>query len=87
MNLKNQPKESAYVKFILSHSLLPYKSARRNNQGAITRAEVNRTPRLKSLNSFQRNPMDIVFKSGVARFTSSFRELEQHLSQIPPLGR
>ena len=48
MNLKNQPKESAYVKLILPLSLLSYKSARRNNQAAVTSSQGDRTTCLKS---------------------------------------
>ena len=66
MSLKNSPKEIAYFKIILPHSLLPYKSARGNNQAAVTRAKVNGVPRLKFSDSFQRNLSDNVLRSRVA---------------------
>ena len=73
MNLKNQLKESAYVKLILPHSLLPYKNAIMNNQAAVTSPEINRATRFKSLNSLQCYFVDIVFRSGVARFATPIR--------------
>ena len=39
MKLKNQPKESAYVKFILPRTLLPYKNATRSNKALVTDTE------------------------------------------------
>ena len=84
MNLKNSAKENAYVKFILPRTLLPYKSARRNNQAAVTVFEADRQTLFKSHNGFQCNLVDIIFRSGVARFTTSLR---QHLSQVPKMVR
>ena len=73
MNLKNSPKESAYVKFILPRTLLSYKNAMRNNQAAVTSSQTDRTTGLKSPDSLQRNLVDIVFRSSLARFARSFR--------------
>ena len=39
----------AYVKFILSRTLLPYKSATRDNRTTVTGAQVDRATRIKSL--------------------------------------
>lgn len=66
MNLKNQPKESAYVKFILSRTLLPYKSATRNNQVAVTNSEINGKTCIKFLDGIQRNLVDTLKWSCVA---------------------
>ena len=82
MNLKNCPKEIAYVKLILPLSLLPYKSATGNNRPAVTGSEVDRTTCFKFLKGIQCHFVDIIFRSSVARFARSFRKLEQYLSQI-----
>ena len=66
MNLKNQPKEIAYVKIILPRTLLPYKSATGNNKAAVTGSQTDRQTELKSRNGFQRNLVDIVFRSRLA---------------------
>ena len=39
MNLKNNPKERAYVKIILPRTLLPYKSARGNKLALYIQAD------------------------------------------------
>jgi len=65
MNLKNQSKESTYVKIILLHLLPPYKSATRNNRAAVTCFQIDMTTHFKFLNG-------IIFRSGVARFAPQF---------------
>ena len=60
------PKGNAYVKFILLHSLLPYKSTAGNNRVTVTCTEVNRATGLKSLNGIQCDFVDIIKWSSVA---------------------
>jgi len=47
----------------------------------------DRTTRLKSHNGIQCYFVDIIFRSVVARVTTSLRQPEQHLSQVPTLVR
>ena len=56
----------AYIKFILSRTLLPYKSATENNRAAVTCSQVDRTTCFKLLNNIQCHFVDIIFRSGVA---------------------
>ena len=88
MNLKNNPKETAYVKIILPRTLLPNKNATRSNKTAVTGSQTDRPTRLKSRNGFQRNLVDIIFRSRVARFATpippvvGWRRFREHLASF-----